>query len=116
MSRNELWFRYSDPWTAGEPPCLSSIPVERHTAKCVVLNEYGHRRFVLKNARKRYAYPTEELALKSYIIRKQCQIQHAVNTHDAAKANLAIAEAIARGEAVPRSSMFVFDYFPETSS
>lgn len=24
----EFWYRYSDPWTAGEPPYLSSIPVE----------------------------------------------------------------------------------------
>lgn len=111
----ELWYRYTDPWTVGEAPYLSSIPVERHTAKCVVLNEYGLRRFVLKDARKRYAYPTKELALESYIIRKKRQIQYAALAHDNAKANLTAAEAIARGEAVPRPSVFVFEDFSEAA-
>lgn len=111
----ELWYRYTDPWTAGDGPYLSSIPVMRHTAKCVVLNEYGHHRFVLKNARRRYAHPTKELALESYIIRKKRQIQHAAATHDNAKANLGAAEAIARGEAVPQSSVFAFDTFDEVA-
>lgn len=109
----ELWYRYSDPWTAGEPPCLQSIPVERHTNRCVVLDDYGYRRFVLKDARKRYAYPTVELALESYIVRKKRQIKHAASTHDNAKANLAVAEAISRGEAAPRRSTFVVDAFDE---
>lgn len=108
----EFWYRYIDPWTVGAEPYLSRIPVERHTAKCVVLNEYGLLRFVRKDTRKRYAYPTEELALKSYIIRKKRQIQYAALAHDNAKANLEAAEAIARGEIAPRPS--VFDVFDET--
>lgn len=109
MSEREVWYRYDDAWTAGEAPFLSEIPVERHTNACVVLNQYGRRRFVLKVARKRYAYPTKELALGSYIIRKQRQIQHAARTHDNARENLAAAEKIARGEAVENMSVFLFE-------
>jgi hypothetical protein len=103
-----MWFRYHDPWITGEEPWLQEIPVARETPKCVVLDEYGRERYVLKDARKRYAYPTKELALDSYIIRKQRQIQHAAATHDAAKENLETAEAIKRGEKKPRPALFQF--------
>jgi len=105
----ETWYRFTDPWTAGEPPFLQEIPVERYTAKCAVLNEYGFRRYVLKDARKRYAYPTKELALESYIIRKKRQMQHAANAHDNAKENLDAAEKFSRGEAVVRTSNLLFE-------
>lgn len=98
-----MWFRYHDPWTVGEAPWCQEIPVARETAKCVVLDEYGKTRFVLKDARKRYAYPTKELALDSYIIRKQRQIQHSAATYDAAKENLETAERLKRGEDVSPS-------------
>ena len=88
------WYRYMDPTVAGEDPYLCAIPVKRETDKCVVLDEYGHEKFVLKNARKRFAYPTKELALNSYIIRKRHQIVHAARCHDNAKANLAAAERL----------------------
>lgn len=101
-----VWYRFIDPWTVGEKPYLITIPIKRWTDKCVVLNEYGKERFVLKDARKRYAYPTEDLALNSYIIRKQRQIQHAAATHDNAKENLAAAEAIRRGEDPDRKNPF----------
>jgi hypothetical protein len=94
-----VWYRFIDPWTVGEKPYRITIPVKRWTTKCVVLNDYGKERFILKNARKRYAYPTEALALDSYIIRKQRQIQHAAATHDNARENLAAAEAMQRGDA-----------------
>jgi len=35
----------------------------------------GHRKFVLNDARKRFAYPTEELARESFIARKEWQIR-----------------------------------------
>lgn len=38
--------------------------------------DYGPRRFVLNGAGKRYAYPTVEAALESFIIRKTRQIIH----------------------------------------
>lgn len=104
----EKWFRYIDPWAAGEEPYLQLIPVKRHTPKGVWLNEFGVEKFVLKDARRRYAYPTEALALDSYIRRKKAQIQHASNTHDRAVENLAAAERIARGEAAPKQDKFSF--------
>ncbi|TGV43865.1 hypothetical protein [Mesorhizobium sp. M8A.F.Ca.ET.161.01.1.1] len=106
----EIYYRYVDPWTAGEVPFLQELPVARHTAKCVVLDEYGVDRFVLKNPEgRRYAYPTKELALMSYIIRKQRQMQHAANSHDIARANLEVAQKIERGEAMPAKGTLSFD-------
>jgi hypothetical protein len=103
------WYRYHDPWLVGELPWCQEIPVKRETAKCVVVDEYGRERFILKDARKRYAYPTKELALDSYIIRKQRQIQHAAATHDAAKEYLDTAERMQRGEGpAERPSPFPF--------
>jgi hypothetical protein len=93
----EVWYRYDDPWTAGELPYCREFSVVRHTPKCVILDEFGVERRVLKEARKRYAYPTKDLALGSYIIRKKRQMQHAANTHDVAQNNLTAAEALARG-------------------
>ncbi len=105
----EVWYRYSDPWTAGEAPFLHELVVARQTAKCVVFNDYGVDRFVLRDPNgRRFAYPTKELALNSYIIRKRRQIQHAANTHDTAKANLAVAEKISRGEAIEQPYVFCF--------
>lgn len=102
----EKWFRYIDPWAAGEEPYLQLIPVKRHTPKGVWLNEFGVEKFVLKDARRRYAYPTEALALDSYIRRKKAQIQHAQAAHDAAVENLAAAERFQRGETKPVTSPF----------
>ncbi|MBZ9706106.1 hypothetical protein LB543_05150 [Mesorhizobium sp. ESP7-2] len=105
---NEIWYRYDDPWTAGEAPFCQELPVARHTAKCVVFDNYGaFDRFVLKDPNgRRYAYPTKELALKSYIIRKQRQMQHAANTLDRAKENLATAQMIESGALVPAKKEF----------
>ena len=104
----EVWFRFIDPWIAGEQPVLCRINVKRHTPKGVWLNDYGAEKFVLNDARRRYAYPTEALAINSYIERKKAQIQHASNTHDRAVENLAAAERIARGEAAPKQDKFSF--------
>lgn len=37
----EIWYRYDDPWAAGEAPFLQEMHVARRTAKCVVFNDYG---------------------------------------------------------------------------
>ncbi len=101
-----MWFRYRDPDITGEEPWCQEIPVARETPKCVVLDEYGRERFVLKDARRRYAYPTKELALDSYIIRKKRQIQWTSAQHDAAKENLETAERVQRGEVIEREPPF----------
>lgn len=107
---SEIWYRYDDPWTQGEAPFCQEMTVARHTAKCVVFNDYGLDRFVLKDPNgRRYAYPTKELALKSYIIRKQRQMQHAAATHDNAKRNLEIARMIESGTIVPKPEFTLFD-------
>lgn len=58
---------------------LRELPVIKTTPKGVWIELYGHsirydsKRFVLLNARKRYACPTKEAALESFIARKQRQ-------------------------------------------
>lgn len=49
------------------------------------------KRFILKNATARYAYPTKEMALKSYIARKKRQISILSAQIKTAKDALAIA-------------------------
>jgi hypothetical protein len=56
-----------------------TFTVIKKTPHGVVLDEYGKRRFVLDNARKKYASPTEEEALASFHARKRRQI--AILTH-----------------------------------
>lgn len=108
MSDATVWYRYWDGSAVGDPPWLQELPVVRETEKCVVVDEWRKQRFILKVARKRYAYPTKELALDSYIIRKQRQIQYAAATHDAAKENLELAHRIQRGEDVRQTFVFPF--------
>ena len=40
------------------------------------IDVWGKKKFVIEQARKKWAYPTKELALKSFQIRKQWQIRH----------------------------------------
>lgn len=95
----DTWYRYDDSdidWQ--RDPYEWILPVKRYTAKCAVLDVYGRDKFVLLDARKRWAYPTRELALESYIIRKRHEISYTAFKHDRAKDNLAAAEAFkARG-------------------
>lgn len=86
----EYWYRYSYEVDYGGIDYLSfdcSKPtirlvkelwvVQRHTPKGVWIIRQdawcNKERFVLNNARKRWAYPTPELALQSFIARKQKQ-------------------------------------------
>lgn len=72
----EYWYRYVDSWGFDEVPRISlcRLRVLRHTPAGVMLRKYDYgtkERFVLNEARKRYAYPTKELAWGSYKRRKQ---------------------------------------------
>lgn len=50
--------------------------VLKHTPRgCWIRDPYDYkRRFILNDARKRFAYPTEELAKESFLARKECQL------------------------------------------
>jgi hypothetical protein len=90
-----VWYRYVDSdqeWS--RDPYELTLRVIRYTPKCVVLDLWGREYRVLLNARKRFAYPTRELAMESYIARKQMQIGWTQAAHDRAVENLASAEAM----------------------
>lgn len=90
-----VWYRYIDSdqeWS--RDPYELTLRVIRYTPKCVVLDLWGREYRVLLNARKRFAYPTRELAMDSYIKRKQMQIGWTQAAHDRALENLAAAEAM----------------------
>ena len=86
----EYWYRYEEIYTAPsidewERPIgeggviihLRKFRVMRPTPKGVWLDLYGNRevqRFVLKDARKRYACPTLEEAQVSFLARKRRQL------------------------------------------
>ena len=55
------------------------------------LAKYGQR-FILNDSRKKWAYPTELDAMKSFVIRKKRQIQYLASNHDNA------VEALVMGE------------------
>ena len=82
----EFWFRYDSVRYASsldEFECpvgdghlevkLRKFPVLKHTPKGVWINGWRGRRFVLRDARKRYACPTLEEATESFIARKKRQ-------------------------------------------
>ena len=52
---------------------MLQYPVKRCTNRGVWIDEFGKERFVLNDARKRYAYPTEEQAVASFLARKKRQ-------------------------------------------
>lgn len=89
------WYRFVDSdqeWS--RDPYEMKFPVVRYTAKCAVLNWYGKDKFVLLDARKRFAYPTRELAMESYIRRKEVEVSMMSFRHDRARDNLAAAIAM----------------------
>jgi hypothetical protein len=92
------WFRYEDRAAYDDySPArivLRCMRVIRETAKGVWLDDWSVPRFVLKDARKRFAYPTIELARKSFLIRKRHQVGHLSRQHDHAVAILKRAEEL----------------------
>lgn len=71
----EIWYRYDGYATETGSPYLGKYPVVKTTAKGVWIDVWGKHRFVLLDARKRWAYPTKELALNSFLIRRTKQVQ-----------------------------------------
>ncbi len=55
----------------------TTYPIMRHTAQCDVIDNYGNDKFVLRNAHKRFAYPTDELAVQSMIARLDWRLRYA---------------------------------------
>jgi hypothetical protein len=52
--------------TTGLTPHVWKFPIKRVTAKCFVIDCFGRERFILKFAKKRYAYPTLKEAFDSF--------------------------------------------------
>lgn len=52
------------------------------------VNYNSRKRFVLDGDGRRYAYPTKELALHSYVQRKKAQIRHAIISKEFAESCL----------------------------
>ena len=88
METQTFWYRFEevgyatglDEW--GEPCGPSDVEVHlrkflvlRETPKGVWLDAWRGPRFVLRDARKRYACPTKEEARVSFIARKKAQIR-----------------------------------------
>lgn len=90
----DIWYRYVDSdqeWS--RDPYELTLRVIRYTPKCVVLDLWGRQCRVLLNARKRFAYPTRELAMASYIRRKEREISITAARHDQAVEYLNAAKA-----------------------
>jgi len=68
---------------------VASYKILRRTPKgCWIEVGYKQEKFILDDARRRWAYPTKELAKNSYRIRKQRQIRHCNNMIEAANEGL----------------------------
>lgn len=106
MAVGDKFYRIVDSDIAHNKPILQTMFVVRETSKSAwvvhswawplqagyVLNRDNLRRIGARlcgrGTRRAYAYPTLALAVDSYRIRKQRQIQHAENTLEHAKENL----------------------------
>jgi intein/homing endonuclease len=78
----EYWYRYEDRYYYKPEVSLVKFGVLKHTPCGVwvkrtdVFDLHGYRkRWVSKSSRKRYAYPTKEEALVSFIARKNRQLR-----------------------------------------
>lgn len=101
-----FWFRYEDvqyaaPVDEFDRACgegqlrveLRKFEVLRHTPKGVWLRLYdGHTRFVLVDARKKFACPSLALAKESFIARKKCQVRIYAARVSRAKRAIVLAE------------------------
>jgi hypothetical protein len=72
---NEVLYRYigtAEHYEGGDQLFniyLYKYPVVRKTRYCDVIDEHGHEHFVNRHGKKRFAYPTLELAANSFKIR-----------------------------------------------
>lgn len=70
-------------YEGGEHVCTiyrNTYPIIRKTAKCDVIDYFGKERFVLRDAHKRFAYPTDDLAVISLEKRTRWRLSYAHNT------------------------------------
>ncbi|QIG73236.1 hypothetical protein EVC02_015 [Rhizobium phage RHph_N17] len=103
----QLWYRYENGKWDNENPCdiyLREFCVIAETDKTVLLEMpyYREPKRVLKDARKRFAYPNKHLAFDSFCHRKNWQIRHLEYQLENAKAAMAAA-ALVKGLLNPRS-------------
>jgi hypothetical protein len=77
---------------------LATFPIVRRTAKGCWIETCGARRFVLQTAHKQYAWPTRELALESFVIRKQLYVKYLRKRLDIQQTALDVAEAMQSGD------------------
>ncbi len=96
----EVWYRY-DKYSENHIHAFE-YPVLKHTPKGVWRDNYGKKRFVLKDGLKRFALPTKKEALESYIRRKKKQIQ--LLNHQLETARLCLMIANSQYEEMERSS------------
>lgn len=102
----EIWYRYEDVQYSTvdefDQSCGGQLVVElrtyrvlSHTPKGVWIKLYcGDKRFVLKDARKKFACPTLELAKESFIARKKRQAQIHTARANQAKRAIWLAESL----------------------
>jgi len=85
MKSHEHWYRYTDFLIDTDPICVSielkTYLVIRHTPKGVWIDtrfdlaEKSRKKFILKDAMKRFACPTIEEAKESFLARKRKQLR-----------------------------------------
>lgn len=101
MSEVVYWYRFYETHWGDEPEAklrCAKCPVLRETEHTVVINYFGNEKRVLKQARKRFAYPTIELALESYRERKRHHIARLTHRLGRASEGKRQAEAMQLGE------------------
>lgn len=82
---DDLYYRYVDaPIYSGYEPdyWLEKYPVTKRTPCGVWVDVWSVPKFCLNDARKRFAYPTVELAFESYVIRREKQLWYLKRDHD----------------------------------
>ena len=97
-ANEDCWFRYENSYSydRNHPGYqLERLPILSRTSRGVWLNWYGQKKFCLTKSRKKFAYPTVELAFDSYVIRRTRQKQYL--ERDLAKVNILLELAKANG-------------------
>lgn len=101
----QFYYRFEDAYDADSKPYLLKFRVLRRTPRGVMIHEYGREKFVLDGINdKRYAYPTEEDALRSYLARKRRAIL--ILTHQLAKQQAMLLRA--EGGKLEKDELFQF--------
>lgn len=105
----EVWYRYIDERGTNGPLIYElKFKVISQTDKTVLIDYYGTEKRVLKNARKRFAYPTKAEAWESYGKRKEWQKRYAMSALNHSSDCLALH---AKGfENLDQSNNFVFEF------